>query len=44
MLSLNAIPKLPINKAIVSNDIPTTILKQPVHVYDAKLTKIMNDC
>ena len=40
----NVILKLSINKAIVSNDIPITVLEQRVHVYDRKLTEIMNEC
>ena len=41
---INAILKLPTNKASVFTDNPITILKQPVHVYYRKLIEIMNNC
>ena len=40
----NVILKLASKKASVSNNIPISILKQSVHIYYSKLTKIMNDC
>ena len=41
---INAIKKLPSNKASVSNDIPVSVMKQFVNCYCEKLTNILKDC
>ena len=41
---IDAIKKLPSNKASISNDIPVSVMKQFVNCYCEKLTNILNDC
>ena len=41
---IDAIKKLPSNKASISNDIPVSVMKQFENCYCEKLTNIMNDC
>ena len=41
---IDAIKKLPSNKASVSNDIPISLMKQFANCYCEKLTNILNDC
>ena len=41
---IDAIKKLPSNKASVSNDIPISLMKQFANCYYEKLTNILNDC
>ena len=40
---IDAIKKLPSNKASISNDIPISVMKQFVNCYCEKLTNILND-
>ena len=40
----NVIKNLPTGKASVSNDIPISIMKETIHAYCPKITKIINDC
>ena len=40
----NAIKNLPTGKAIVSNDILVSIMKENIDAYCPKLTEIMSDC
>ena len=41
---IDAIKKLPSNKASISNDIPVSVMKQFANCYCEKLTNILNDC
>ena len=41
---IKAIKALPSNKATISEDIPTSILKNCIHSYSGKLTSIFNHC
>ena len=41
---IDAIKKLPLNKASISNDIPVSVMKQFENCYCEKLTNILNDC
>ena len=41
---IDAIKKLPSNKASISNDIPISVMKQFANCYCEKLTNILNDC
>ena len=41
---LDLIKKLPPNKAIVSNNIPVSVLKEYFSAYSEKLTDIFNNC
>ena len=41
---IDAIEKLPLNKASTSNDRPVSVMKQFANCYCEKLTNILNDC
>ena len=41
---INAIKKLPSNKALISNDRPVPVMKQFANCYCEKFTNILNDC
>ena len=41
---IDAIKKLPSNKASISNYIPVSVMKQFVNCYCEKLKNILNDC
>ena len=41
---IDAIKKLPSNKASISNEIPVSVMKQFANCYCEKLTNIVNDC
>ena len=41
---IDAIKKLASNKALTSNDIPVSVMKQFANCYCEKLTNILNDC
>ena len=41
---IDAIKKLPSNKASISNDIPVSVMTQFANRYCGKLTNILNDC
>ena len=41
---IDAIKKLPSNKASISNDIPVSVIKQFAYCYCEKPTNILNDC
>ena len=41
---ISAIKKLTSNKALISNDIPVSVMKQFANCYCEKLTNSLNDC